>query len=146
MYRPLPPKMFLASAAAVLLHVLAPAGRLVPAPCNWLGIAPLVAGLWLCVAGSRHFDRERTNINTFRPPDVLVTDGLFAFSRNPMYLGFVIALAGIALLLGSISPWAAPVAFFALAAGWYIPFEERACGAQFGAAYEAYCARTRRWV
>jgi protein-S-isoprenylcysteine O-methyltransferase Ste14 len=63
-----------------------------------------------------------------------------------MYLGFVIALAGIAALLGTVSPWLSPVAFFALAAGWYIPFEERACRERFGAAYDAYCARTRRWV
>jgi protein-S-isoprenylcysteine O-methyltransferase Ste14 len=58
----------------------------------------------------------------------------------------VVALAGVTVLLGSISPWIAPVAFFALADNWYIPFEERACSERFGAAYEAYRATTRRWV
>lgn len=147
MYRPLPPMLFLVClAVALLLHWLAPGGRWIAQPWNWLGLVPLGLGIGMTVAGSQRFARERTNIHTFRAPDVLVTDGLFRFSRNPMYLGFVAALVGLCVVLGSASPWAAPIAFFGIANGWYIPFEERACRARFGADYDAYSARTRRWL
>ncbi|MCE3289332.1 MAG: hypothetical protein K0R83_1344, partial [Caulobacter sp.] len=83
---------------------------------------------------------------TFDDPDVLVTGGPFRFTRNPMYLGFLLLLAGVALGLGAASPWIVPVVFWLLADRWYIPFEERAMRRTFGEAYEAYARRVRRWV
>ena len=46
--------------------------------------------------------QHQTEINTFKPPQKLVTTGLFRYSRNPIYLGFSIALFGVAIVLGNV--------------------------------------------
>jgi protein-S-isoprenylcysteine O-methyltransferase Ste14 len=109
--------------------------------------APLAAlGIGLTVAAARVFERAGTNIVTTRDPDLLVTTGPFALTRNPMYLGFLLFLAGVALGIGTL--WAAvgPVVFLVVADRWYIPFEERRGSAVFGAAFDRYCANVRRWI
>ena len=72
--------------------------------------------------------------------------GLFARSRNPMYLGFTLLLLAAALAANLWLALAAPLAFFLAAAFWYVPAEERAVRAAFGEAYEIYAERTRRWI
>ncbi len=52
------------------------------------GIALALIGTALTIGAAGQFSRRKTNINTFLKPDQLVTDGLFQYSRNPMYLGF----------------------------------------------------------
>jgi protein-S-isoprenylcysteine O-methyltransferase Ste14 len=110
-----------------------------------LGVAVAVAGLSLTLAAARHFERQRANIVTFRNPTKLVVDGWFRVSRNPMYLGFALFLAGVALALGGLfTPL--PAALFVLAAeAVYIPIEERAMTRVFGEDYLRYSKRVRRW-
>lgn len=130
----------------VAMRVWAPGPTLLPVPWNGMGLAPLVLGLWLLLAGSGRFRKAGTNIKTFDEPGTLVTDGLFGVSRNPMYLGFVLVLAGVAGLMGTASPFALPILFAIVADLWYIGFEERALRRKFGAEYEAYARRVRRWI
>lgn len=106
----------------------------------------IVIGVGLAKRGSDTFERIGTNIETFQKPEVLVTDGLFSFSRNPMYLGFVMALLGVAIVLGNLLSFAVVLAFIVITDRWYIPFEEAAMKQQFGEQYERYKARTRRWL
>lgn len=110
------------------------------------GAALVLAGLGLAAACSRRFHRLGTNIKTFDPPGLLVRDGWFRFSRNPMYLGFTIVLVGVASALGNPALLVFPAFFFALADRWYIPFEERAMAERFGADYNEYRSSTRRWL
>ena len=63
-----------------------------------------------------------------------------------MYLGFMLALVGAALILETAAVWIGPVAFFAAANWWYIPFEERRMSVVFGGDYTRYQLRVRRWV
>ena len=143
----LPPTLvviFLVVMAA--LWAVAPGPVVVPYPWNWLGLLPLAAGLALAIAGARRFARARTNIKTFDEPDVLVTDGLFSWSRNPMYLGFGLLLLGAGVAFGSLFPLLMAPLFVAIADRWYIAFEERAMLRKFGAAYEDYRRTTRRWI
>lgn len=143
----LPPSLFLICLLlALALHLLAPGARWLPAPWNLAGLALVPVGLWLLIRGSRLFARRGTNIDTFLDPDVLVTDGPFRVTRNPMYLGFVLVLGGGCLALGTLLPLLSLALFVAVVDRWYIPFEERACAARFGEAYRAYQARTRRWL
>ena len=68
-------------------------------------------------------------------------------SRNPMYLGMLIALFGFALLYqGALSSFAFVFVFMIIADRWYIRFEELAMRNKFGRSYEEYCERTRRWL
>ena len=95
---------------------------------------------------ARLFRRAGTEIHTFRMPRVLVTDGLFRHSRNPMYLGFLLVLAGLALVLGAAVPLLVVAAFALVVDRWYIRHEERALREAFGDAYDDYCGRVRRWL
>lgn len=147
MQRILPPTLFLLLAlAALLLAVTVPIAHVVDSPARWFGVPLTVAGLGLTVAGSRRFEVAGTNIKTFDQPDVLVIDGLFSSTRNPMYLGFTIGLVGWATILGTVSGWIAPLAFFIVADRWYIPFEEVRMSQTFGPDYEHYRRHTRRWI
>jgi len=145
--RPLPPLLVLICLAAMaFLALVAPGPVLITAPWTWLGAAVAVLGVSMAVAGARAFRRLGTNIKTFDDPDLLVTSGLFRVSRNPMYLGFLLLLAGAALLVGRATPILPVLAFFLAAQVWYIPFEERAMSRRFGSDYAAYRAKVRRWI
>ena len=116
-------------------------------PYNLFGLFVLVVGLGMASWGSRLFRRLNTNIMTFDEPDVLVTQGLYRFTRNPMYLGFVIAILGIAILYqGAIVAFVLAFLFFIVTDRWYIKFEERAMLRKFGEDYQNYCNNTRRWI
>lgn len=129
---------------AVFLADLGP--QLLDRPAVLIGLIPLIAGLYLLVSARLAFRRAKANVMTFGTPDRLVTDGPFAFSRNPMYLGFLLLLSGMALLAGYAAGFIAPLVFFLFASFWYIPFEERAAARAFGHEYARYRAQTRRWV
>jgi protein-S-isoprenylcysteine O-methyltransferase Ste14 len=128
----------------ITLHLVFPIGYIIDRPL----LSGMVAavGLGFTLSGARLFSRIGTNVKTFNKPDHLVTTGLFRISRNPMYLGFVLLLTGVALGLGTFTPFGMVIAFFVIANLWYIPFEEKKMEETFGADYVAYKARTRRWL
>jgi protein-S-isoprenylcysteine O-methyltransferase Ste14 len=130
----------------VVLWWLFPISQFLSAPATFIGLIPLAGGLLITVLGEKQFKDAGTNIKTFNDPDILVKDGVFKYSRNPMYLGLVLVLLGVAVLLGSISSLAVVVAFFAITDRWYIRYEEGAMARRFGEEYEAYKAQTRRWL
>ncbi|MBD9394866.1 isoprenylcysteine carboxylmethyltransferase family protein [Acidovorax sp. ACV01] len=105
----LPPVVWFASVGAmVILQRIWPLATLPPDACvlAWMAGGVLVlAGLAIAQWHARLFKRIGTNINTFGEPGTLTTAGLFAYTRNPMYLGMLLALAGVALALGALSPW-----------------------------------------
>jgi steroid 5-alpha reductase family enzyme len=72
--------------------------------------------------------------------------GIYRFTRNPMYLGLVILTLGIAVWVGAWPMFIAPIAVFATANWVHIPFEEDKMRRQFGATYDGYVRRVRRWV
>lgn len=110
------------------------------------GALLVVAGLAVAVVGRVQFARARTNVHTFREPEVLVTGGVFRLTRNPMYLGFALVAFGAAALSGALSPFVLAAGFVAISDRWYIRFEEEALRRAFGEPYERYAARTRRWL
>jgi protein-S-isoprenylcysteine O-methyltransferase Ste14 len=112
-----------------------------------LGIA-LVAIAWILpVWAIVLFHREGTEVNPTSPVNrTLVTVGPYQFTRNPMYLGLVILTLGIAVWVGAWPMLIAPFAVFATANWVHIPFEEAKMRRQFGATYDDYVERVRRWV
>lgn len=130
----------------LLLHRFAPGLHWPPVPWrSWGGMATVVLGLGIAQWHARLFRRRGTNLHTFREPQQLVTEGLFRHSRNPMYLGFALAAAGLALALGAATPVLVLAAFVLMLDRWYIRFEEQAMLRSFGQAYRDYCRHTRRW-
>ncbi len=141
-----PPSLLLLFLIAMIGSRLLGLGPVVIAPFYAvLGLIPLVFGLTLAVLGSRQFDRVGTNINTFLDPTILVTDGLFRYSRNPMYLGFVLLIAGAAWLTATLPAILIAVLFAVITDLWYIRFEEAAMRRRFGDAYDVYARTVRRW-
>ncbi|TMN39325.1 isoprenylcysteine carboxylmethyltransferase family protein [Pseudoalteromonas sp. S2755] len=116
-------------------------------PFNLLGLVAVVLGFALAKSGSTIFAQEETNIMTFNKPDKLVEIGVFQYTRNPMYLGFVIALLGYAVLIGGAPvSFLFVIAFLLIADRWYIRFEEKMMEQTFGNAYLRYRGRVRRWL
>jgi protein-S-isoprenylcysteine O-methyltransferase Ste14 len=147
MPRLLPPVLLLISMIAMAtVHRYLPGIHFLPAWTRWPGLALLLIGIAISAWHARLFRRRGTNIHTFRDPDVLVTEGMFRFTRNPMYLGFALALAGMAAILGSTTPFIVLALFIFLVDRWYIRLEERAMLRQFGDAYRSYRQQVRRWL
>jgi protein-S-isoprenylcysteine O-methyltransferase Ste14 len=143
----LPPQLFYISIVLmILLHFLVPIKILLNFPVTLIGIALFVIGGIMAQKEKSRFAKVKTNIKTFDKPDKLLTDGFFKYSRNPMYLGFVIALMGVWLLLGSVSPLIIVLIFIFITNTVYISFEERMMGDTFGELYSAYKNKTRRWI
>jgi protein-S-isoprenylcysteine O-methyltransferase Ste14 len=93
------------------------------------------------------FRREGTEVEPTSPTNrKLISSGPYQFTRNPMYLGLVILTLGIAIWVGAWPMFGAPIALFATANWVHIPFEEAKMRRQFGAAYDNYVARVRRWI
>ena len=144
--RLLPPRYLVKSVLFQCLTLLAPAEPVLPDLWRWAGLVPLVLGVGIAVRGSRQFARARTGIIPFSHASTLVTDGVFAWSRNPMYTGMLLTLTGIALLVNQIWAWAPLPVLFAILRWGFIAGEERQLQETFGAEYDAYRKRVRRWV
>jgi len=143
----LPPLLLVVLAALGMARLPAAPAR-PPSLQSVAALLLMLAGVAVCVAGVLAFRRDRTTVDPMHPEQAsrLVIVGVYRHSRNPMYLGFVIALAGWALWLGS--PLAAGVvAGVALYLDrLQIVPEERALQARFGEAFTGYCRQVRRWL
>jgi len=112
-----------------------------------LGIALVATAFVFPVWAFVLFRREGTEIDPTSPTNrKLVITGPYRFTRNPMYLGLVIFTVGIAIWVGTWPMFLAPIAVFATTNWGHIPFEEAKMRRQFGAAYDGYVARVRRWI
>ena len=106
----------------------------------------IIGGLLLDGMAAGLFRRLGTAVEPWKPSTALATDGPYRFSRNPIYVGFAITYAGLAIAMDS------PVALLMLVPclvviDWAVIRKEEAYLARtFGADYEAYCKRVRRWL
>lgn len=132
--------------AMLAIHRLLPIAVLIAGPLRWLGLVPLAAGLAIVLYSARLFDRIGTTIKPFEESSALLTGGPYRFTRNPMYLGMLLALAGIAILLGTLSPWFALPLFAAIIDWRFIRPEEAMLRERFGAEFDDYARRVRRWI
>lgn len=145
------PPPVVAALAAALMWVIAsawPELRVDIPAARWVGLALAAPGLLLDFAGVLAFLRARTTVNPMRPHKAreLVTGGLYAWTRNPMYLGWIPILAGWAVYLEHPLTLLAVPLFVAYLTRFQIIPEERALAAAFGDAYREYARRVRRWV
>ena len=113
----------------------------------WPGIVIALAGFALSLSAATLFRRRGTEVNpTSETNKLLVTDGPFRYTRNPMYLGLTIFTLGIALCVGSLPMFAVPIALFLTVTFVHIPFEEAKMRHQFGPIFDDYMLRVRRWI
>ena len=106
----------------------------------------IVGGLLLDGAAAGYFRRLGTAVEPWKPSTVLATDGLYRFSRNPIYLGFAITYVGLAVAMDSVLVLLLLIPCLWVVDRFVIAREERYLSARFGADYDAYRARVRRWL
>jgi protein-S-isoprenylcysteine O-methyltransferase Ste14 len=113
-----------------------------------IALALVVLGGSLAAAGVMAFRGRRTTVNPLTPSasSSVVSSGVYRISRNPMYLGFLLALAGWAVYLSNAGAAAFLPAFVAYMTQFQIKPEERALLAKFGSEFAQYMSRARRWL
>lgn len=144
-----PPLLALAIAAAMGAVAWGEA----PGPIPWPARAVSAAALFGAAAlygprAIRAFGHAGTTIDPIRVEraSTLVTTGVFARSRNPMYVAMALLLAAWAVWLGRLAPALGPIAFVAFINRFQIMPEEHALGARFGEQYGAYRRAVPRWL
>jgi protein-S-isoprenylcysteine O-methyltransferase Ste14 len=111
-----------------------------------IGLVPIALGTFFCVYAYYGFARAGTPVVPFARATALVTTGLYRFTRNPMYLGLVLILAGVATMLGTLSPWLPLPLFLWIIQRRFVHCEERFLEELFGQQYLTYKRRVRRWL
>lgn len=141
-----PPTVLLLALLAEVVISLLPVGRAsIPTGGQVIGVALIAGGVALNVVAARAFERYGTPIRPGSEALVLVTKGVFQWTRNPMYLGMGAIIGGSAFALAS--PWALLVLpVFVAWVGRLIRWEEALLEETFGDAYRAYSGRVRRWL
>lgn len=131
--------------AAYLLYWLRPI--LLPLPLvQWLGLGLVAGGFLFGVAAFMAFRKARTTLSPHGKVSAIVTDGVYRYSRNPIYLGFLLMLVGFPLNSGNI--WGVILApLFVLAMNrLVIEKEEAYLEKKFRETYAGYRSRVRRWL
>jgi protein-S-isoprenylcysteine O-methyltransferase Ste14 len=108
----------------------------------------LVFGLAVAGLGLAAFRKAGTTIDpvSIDSASVLVTGGIYRFTRNPMYVGFTALLTAWAVYLAVPAAAIGPVTFALFTTRLQIIPEERAMRSRFGPAYDEYRSRVRRWL
>jgi protein-S-isoprenylcysteine O-methyltransferase Ste14 len=140
-----PTWFFVCAAGMVALHFLWPLHRWNWGASRWWGLPFALVGFVLVAGSARRF-ASRTTLRPGETPSELVTDGFHRWSRNPMYLGMLVALVGGFVMLGSVSPVVAIPALYWLLRTRFIAYEEQALERRFGDDYHAYRRRVRRFL
>lgn len=145
---PIHPPVFLLLSIMVMLLLkgMIPSLNGLSFPWNLAGLLPLGLGITLNLAADHQFKEVQTTVKPREKSSCLVTDGVFKITRNPMYLGMVLILLGIATLVGSWIAYLVIPGFAALMICLYIQMEERQLESQFGEVWRVYRKNTPRWI
>ena len=126
----------------IILHYFIPIKQIIFFPYKYIGILLFILGwipnIWLGITKGPSLAHQI--------PKKLITIGLFRFSRNPNYLGMVVALLGEAIFLGSLITFIIPILFVILINKFNTNFEEEILEKKFGKRYLNYKKRVRRWI
>jgi protein-S-isoprenylcysteine O-methyltransferase Ste14 len=145
---PWPPILYvIVPLLAYALHRIWPLNPVIDEPpARMIGWLFLLAGLCFGTAGILRFRRLGTAIHPTAPATVLATGGIYAWSRNPMYLGVVLAMLGVAI--AAEWTWLFVLSLVLPVLLWHLAIkrEEAHLERAFGAAYDAYRGRVRRWL
>ena len=114
----------------------------------YIAILLLILGLTVLISAVRLFRKDKTTVNPLSPEQAtkLVTDGIFKYSRNPMYLGMAFILGSIAVFFNLIGGIILIALFYFYITKFQIIPEERAMSNLFSQDFDKYKQITRRWI
>jgi protein-S-isoprenylcysteine O-methyltransferase Ste14 len=144
------PPLALVLISACLMAVLAyavPMEAPLPYPLT-LAMALLIAGAAVASAGVIAFKKHSTTVNPFTPDrsTALVNTGVYRYTRNPMYLGFLLALVAWGVYLSNATAYLLLPVFVMYMNRFQIQPEERALESRFGQQFVVYKESVRRWL
>jgi len=142
------PPMWLAACllAALALHFFLPIAIFATLSLRIAGVAVLLLGIFMSASAAGAFDRAGTPVVPFERSTVLLTNGWYRFTRNPMYLGMTLSLLGSGIALGSVGALLPLPVFIVLIEALFIRGEERFLEEIFGEDFRRYRASVRRWL
>jgi protein-S-isoprenylcysteine O-methyltransferase Ste14 len=111
-----------------------------------LGIILIAVGIVTSASALFQFRLIRTTFIPTDDPTALAKDGPYCWTRNPMYLGILTALTGLAFFVGSLSMFIAPIGFYFVIDRHFIPYEETKLAGLFAENYLEYQRRVPRWL
>ena len=117
-----------------------------PSALGWISYALILVGLGLAFGAVSRFMRARTTLDPHGSVSEIVTGGVYGFSRNPIYLGFVCLLVGFSFIFRSYWGLILSPLFIILMNALVIQREEVYLEKKFGDVYTSYKSRVRRWL
>jgi protein-S-isoprenylcysteine O-methyltransferase Ste14 len=107
-----------------------------------------LSGVAASALGVVQFKRAKTTVNPTKPgaASSLVRTGIYARTRNPMYVGFLLILIGWAFAVANFASFLILPAFVVYMNQFQIKPEERALASIFGDDFTAYCSEAPRWI
>jgi len=145
-----PPFLFLgALGLGCLLSLIVPIGPGL-GQANWLALAVgftfVAIGFAIAALSVRNFRLAGTSVVPGEPSTALVVTGPYRFTRNPIYIGFVLAYFGLAIMLTSMWVLLLLIPVLLVLQRGVVEREEVYLERQFGEAYRKYKARVPRWL
>ena len=115
---------------------------------SYLGMFLLLMGFFILISAVRLFRKDNTTVNPLSPDQAtkLVTDGIFKYTRNPMYLGMAFILGSISVFFNLLGGILLVALFCAYITRFQIIPEEKAMKDLFSHDFEKYTKSTRRWI
>ena len=142
-----PPRIALAlTLIAAVLHWSLNRGEVLRFAWLWGGVILVLAGSFMVLWSWGLFKKRNVALCPRAETTSLLTDGPYRFTRNPMYLGFVLILAGLALGVGTPPFYLSAIVYFLIINCVFCPYEEGKLIDSFGVEYIQYLSRVRRWI
>lgn len=143
----LPPRIFQVALLLIIgIHFFLPMSNLAASPLRYLGLLLMAAGSYLNLHADYLFKQFETTVKPFAETTLLIKEGPFRYSRNPMYLGMTFILLGATILSMHPGTFAIPFIFALIIKREFILPEEQKMQATFGKMYDAYLQQVPRWV
>jgi protein-S-isoprenylcysteine O-methyltransferase Ste14 len=142
----LPPHYLLIALVLMIGCLWLPVSDFLPQDWRWLGAPFALGGVAIAGLAARQFKVAETNIIPLTKSSELVINGVFSFTRNPMYLGMMLLLFGVALMVNVWIAWVFLPIFFTIIRTQFIAKEEQLMIQTFGDEYLEYRDAVRRWL
>ena len=143
---PMPPViLFIAILFQIALYKILPI-MIIFENMYWIGIVVVFLGFFIFISSLMAFRINKTTMIPFQDSSFLITNGIYKYTRNPMYLGMLFVQFGIAIYFGSISPFIIPFLFIPIMNSRIIQHEEVILEKQFGESYMIFKNSVRRWI
>lgn len=141
-----PPNLYKTFIILMLMIGVLPMKPIIGFPWNLLGLPILFFGIYVSLKAKKQFQKSKTPISPNASPTQLHQNGLYKITRNPMYLGIVIGLIGIALLSTRVTNLVFPIIYFFIMDRFFIIKEEANLEKEFGERFLDYKRKVRRWI